>query len=92
MENFYTDTKQLKFQLENPLMKKIVELKENFYSESEKYDFAPSNYEDAVDSYDQVLEIIGEICGTVIAANAEEVDNEGAHLEDGRSKSMLLDL
>ena len=84
MDNFYLDTKQLKFQLEHPLMQKIIELKENFYKESEEYDFAPSNYEDALDSYDQVLEIIGEICGTVIASNAEEVDKEGAHLESGR--------
>lgn len=84
MDNFYLDTKQLKFQLEHPLMEKILKLKENDYKEYEIYDDAPANYEDALDSYDQVLEIIGEICGSIIAANAEEVDKEGAHLENGR--------
>ena len=41
MENFYTDNPHLKFQLQHPLMEKIVRLKENDYSEYEKYDYAP---------------------------------------------------
>ncbi|MFZ5941732.1 MAG: acyl-CoA dehydrogenase family protein [Bacteroidota bacterium] len=82
MENFYNDNKDLKFHLSHPLMKKIVALKENNYEESKKYDFAPLDYEDALDSYDRVLEIIGEISGEVIAPNAEAVDKEGPHLVD----------
>ena len=39
--------------------------------------------EDALDNYDKVLEIVGEICGDVVAVNAESVDNEGPHVVDG---------
>ena len=86
MENFYTDNKDLRFHLTHPLMKKIVSLKEHDFNESEHYDYAPVDFEDAIDSYDKVLEIIGEISGEVIAANAEEVDQEGPHLENNQVK------
>lgn len=84
MANFYTDNNDLKFQLGNPLMKKIVELKENDFRESGKYDYAPCNAEDAIDSYDRVMEVIGEICGDIIDPNAEQVDHDGPVCEGGR--------
>jgi alkylation response protein AidB-like acyl-CoA dehydrogenase len=80
MSNFYTDNQSLKFHLEHPLMEKIVRLKEDNYTEKEKYDYAPLDYEDAVDSYDKVLEIVGEIAGDTIAPNAESVDHDGPTL------------
>jgi len=70
MSDFYKDNPDLKFYLEHPDMKKIVSLKERDYSEKETYDFAPQNFEDAVDNYDKILEIVGEICGNTIASNA----------------------
>ncbi len=84
MANFYTDTPELKFHLKHPLMQRIVELKEKDYTEREKYDFAPMDYEDAIDNYDKVLEIVGEICGDVIAPNAEGVDHDGPKVENNR--------
>ena len=66
------------------MMKKIVELKERNFADADKYDYAPQNFEDAMDSYDRVLEIVGEICGDIIAPNAEEVDHEGPRVENGR--------
>ena len=36
-----------------------------------------------MDNYDKVLDIIGEICGDIIAPNAEGVDHEGAACEGG---------
>jgi 3-(methylthio)propanoyl-CoA dehydrogenase len=86
MENFYIDNPHLKFHLQHPLMEKIVRLKENNYSEHGKFDYAPLDYEDAVDSYDKVLEIVGEICGEVIAPNAESVDHEGPQLINNEVK------
>ena len=77
MANFYTDTPQLKYHLNHPLMKRIVELRERNYQDKEKFDYAPMDFEDAMDSYDKVLEIVGEICGDIIAVNAEGVDQEG---------------
>lgn len=84
MANFYTDNKSLKFQLSNPLMDKIVTLKEKDFTDKDKFDYAPQDMEDAIDSYDKVLEIIGNISGDVLAANAEDVDHEGPHNENNR--------
>ncbi len=80
MANFYTDNKSLKFYLSHPLMEKIIRLREFDYSEKNQYDYAPVDFEDALDSYDKVLEIIGEICGDIVAVNADDVDKEGPHL------------
>ena len=59
------------------MMKRIVELKERNFADAKIYDYAPQNTEDAIDSYRRVLDIVGEVCGEVIAANAESVDHEG---------------
>ncbi len=77
MANFFSDNKDLQFHLQHPLMRKIVELKERNFAEKDVYETAPQNFEDAMDSYRKVLEITGEVCGDVIAANAESVDHEG---------------
>lgn len=84
MANFYSENKDLRFHLNHPLMEKIVRLKEMDYREKDQYDFAPRDFEDAMDNYDRVLDIIGNICGEVIAPNAEDVDHEGPSLVDGR--------
>ena len=84
MANFYTDNPDLRHHLTHPLMEKIVALKERNYTDAEKYDYAPLDYADAQDSYDKVLEIVGEICGDIIASNAEDVDHQGPSVADGR--------
>lgn len=83
MANFYKDNNILKFHLEHPLMEKIVALREKNFSHSSKFDYAPFDYEDAMDSYDKVLEAIGEICGDIIGPNAESIDTEGPKVVDG---------
>ena len=84
MANFYNDNPSLKHHLTHPLMRKIIELKERNYTDAEKYDYAPFNYDDAMDSYEKVLEIAGEISGDIVAPNAESVDHEGPHVVNGR--------
>lgn len=84
MANNYTDHPELKFELNHPLMKRIVELKERDFRDKDSYDYAPLDFEDAMDSYDRVLDITGEIAGTTIADNAESVDLEGPHHEGDR--------
>ncbi len=84
MANFYTDNPDLKHHLSHPLMQKIVELKERNFADADKFDYAPQNFEDAMDSYQKVLEVVGEICGGKIAENAEGVDAQGPHVENGR--------
>lgn len=83
MSNFYNDNPDLKHHLSHPLMRKIVEMKERNFSDAEKFDYAPLDYEDAMDSYEKVLEIGGEISGEIVAQNAEDVDHEGPHVVDG---------
>lgn len=84
MANFYKDNKALQYHLHHPLMEKIVAMKERDYTQSEKFDYAPVDFEDAIDSYDKILEITGEIAAEVIAPNAESVDKEGPHHANGR--------
>ena len=86
MANYYTDTAELKFHLTHPLMQKIVALKERNYTEHERFDYAPVDFEDAMDSYDKVLEIVGDICANTVAPHAESVDAEGPLLIDGHVK------
>lgn len=82
MGNFFTDNERLKFHLHHDLMQEIIRLKERDYADKDKYDFAPENFEDALDSYEKVLEIIGEITADVLAENAKDVDTEGPKIED----------
>jgi len=83
MANFYNDNPALRFHLDNPMMQKIVELKERNFADADKFDYAPQNFEDAMDSYYRVLEIVGGLCGDVIAENAEDVDHQCPHVENG---------
>ena len=84
MANYYTDNPALKLHLNHPMMQKIVGLKERDYTDAEKFDYAPVDFADAMDNYNRVLEIVGELCGTTIADNAEGVDHEGPTVADGR--------
>ena len=65
-------------------MKRIVDLKERDYEDKDKFEDAPVDYEDAIENYKQILDITTELCETVVAPNAESVDEEGPHLENGR--------
>ncbi len=83
MANFFLDNPDLKFHLSHPLMQKIVALRERNFENKDKFDYAPVDFEDAMDNYEKVLEIVGDICGEIIAPNAEEVDAEGPKVIDG---------
>ena len=80
MENFYSDNPCLKHHLNHPLMERIVALRERNYADKDKYDYAPVDFEDTMDSYEKVMEIVGEICGEVLAPYAEANDHDGPQL------------
>lgn len=84
MANCYTDRPELRFELHHPLMQRIVELKERNFRDKGKFDYAPEDFDDAMDSYDRVLGIVGDITANTIAENAEGVDQEGPHHEGHR--------
>ena len=83
--NYYTDNKKvLKHYLTHPLMKRIVAMQERDYTQAEKYKYAPVDYDEAIEGYEQVLELVGGLCAEIIAPNAMEIEKDGPTLKDGR--------
>ncbi len=82
--NYYSDIPELKFHLSHPLMKRIVELREKGFADKDTFAEAPSDYDEAVENYDLVMEIAGDIAANIIEPNSESVDMEGPHLVEGR--------
>ena len=84
MANYYSDHPEFEFYLNHPEMKRIVELKERNFADKDQYPDAPVDFDDAIENYKQMLEITGDIAANIIEPNAEDVDLEGPHLENGR--------
>ena len=84
MANYYTDHPELEFHLHHPLMKRIVELKERNFADKDTFEDAPVDYNDAIDNYNHLLEIMGDITANIVEPNSESVDLEGPHLVDKR--------
>jgi alkylation response protein AidB-like acyl-CoA dehydrogenase len=108
MANFYTDNDDIRFLFRHYNLKTLAEIMEDGFSAGgktspkredsleaatrPKYEWAPADADDAVENYDKVLEIIGQVSGDTIEPNAEEIDLQGNTLnEDGtvtRPKGM----
>ena len=70
LEGFFRGCPQ--FNLESsPLMQRIVELKENGYADKDSFDYAPEDFADAMDSYNRVLEVAGDITANTIFPNSD---------------------
>ena len=83
MPNYFTDNSDLQFIFNNCDLKEIVAIAEDNYEQTKEFNYAPTNYEDAIENYRKVLEIVGDIAGNFIAERASAVDDEGAILKDG---------
>jgi len=83
LTNFYTDNSDMLFHMQKMELSRIISLKEDDFSEKDEYAHAPQDLEDARDNYQRVLEIVGDIAGNYVAPRAEEVDRQGARLENG---------
>ena len=66
-DNFFLDNLDLQFRLERMDLREVVEIKEKGYSTAKQYAAAPRNYEDAKDNYRLLLEVLGDICASVVA-------------------------
>ncbi len=84
MANFFSDNPDLVFQFDRLALQEVVEIAEHGYQEAKQYNYAPADYQDAIDNYRKVLEIVGDIAGNFIAPRAPGVDEEGSHFEDGK--------
>lgn len=82
--NYYTDNKVLRHYLSHPLMQRIVEMQENGYTQAAKFNYAPVDFAEAIEGYEQVLNLVGELCAEVIAPNAMAVEEDGPKLKSGR--------
>lgn len=84
--NYYSDNKALQHYLKHPLLQRIVAMKERGYAECGEYNYAPVDFEEACKGYEEVLNLVGELCAEVIAPNAARIEEEGPSLENGRVK------
>jgi len=82
--NFYRDNPDLRFHLMNVDLRDAVRLKEADYADAAEFPEAPESYEDALDSYDKVLDMVGELCGEQIAPRSRDVDLQGATFKHGK--------
>lgn len=83
-ENFYLGNPDLQFRLQHIDLQEVVGIKEQGYANAGKYPAAPRNFADAMDNYALMLEVLGEICATVVAPQAPQADLEGVHFENGQ--------
>ena len=84
MPNFFSDNVDIQFQMNHADLREVVSLKEGDFSESREYPYAPTSYEDTLDAYRHVLDLVGQISGDIIAAAATDVDREGCRYENGK--------
>jgi alkylation response protein AidB-like acyl-CoA dehydrogenase len=83
MSNFFTDNPDLQATLRRLDLARIVRLREDDYEQARDFAYAPNDLEDALDSYERTLEIVGDIAGEFVDPRAEDVDRAGAELVDG---------
>ncbi len=83
MPNFFTDNEDIQDYLDHVDLRDLVMLQERGYAEAGEFDYAPEDYEDCMDSYRRVLEVVGDLAGNFIEPRAAGVDLEGAHYDDG---------
>jgi len=83
LPNYYRDNADLLFHFNSMDLSRVIELKEDGFSEKDLYPDAPEDPEDALDNYQRVLDIVGDIAGDYIAPRAAAIDHTGAMLRNG---------
>jgi len=83
MPNYFKDNRDLQFYFNNLDLKEVIDIAEEGYEQAKIYNYAPVDYEDAIENYRKVLEVVGDITGNYIAERAVDVDSEGAIFKDG---------
>jgi alkylation response protein AidB-like acyl-CoA dehydrogenase len=83
MPNFYRDNDDILFHMKHIDLNQVIDLKEDGFAEKGKIDYAPVNSADALDSYDKILDIVGDLAGNFIDPRATDVDLEEAQFEHG---------
>jgi alkylation response protein AidB-like acyl-CoA dehydrogenase len=84
MANYFTDNTDLLFHFDRLQLQEVVAIAEHGYTEAAHYNYAPTDYQDALDNYRKVLEIVGDIMANTVAPQAAAVDEEGSHFDAGK--------
>jgi len=96
MANFYSDNDDIRFLFRHYDLARLAGVMEGDFSAHQDYDWAPADAAEAVENYDRVLEIIGQISADFIDPRAEEIDLQGNILNPDatvtRPKGMQEDL
>ena len=84
MANYFTDNTDLLFHFDRLQLQEVVAIAEHGYTEAAHYNYAPTDYQDALDNYRKVLEIVGDLMANTVAPQAAAVDEEGSHFDAGK--------
>ena len=69
MANFFTENTDIQFHFNKFFtddVKEIVKIFENNYKEAELYNYAPVSFDDAMENYRAVLEVVGDLAANFI--------------------------
>jgi alkylation response protein AidB-like acyl-CoA dehydrogenase len=83
MANFFLDNGDILFHFQKFDIKDIVEIAEEGYAQSKEYRDAPIHYDDAMENYRKILELVGDLAANNVAPRASDVDHDGATFHDG---------
>ena len=81
--NFFTDNQDLSFIFENTDIQSIVSGYEDDFRENDRFDYAPSDYADARDSYRRVLILAGDLAARIVSPLGKALDDEHTTIENG---------
>lgn len=92
-KNYYQDNRDLLFNIDCFInWQELIAAKENDFADAKEYQknqdealqFAPSNTQEALDFYKEVLHQYGELAAKRLAPAAADMDKKGLHFADGK--------
>jgi alkylation response protein AidB-like acyl-CoA dehydrogenase len=83
MANFYRDNEDLRHRMARVEWDRIIPLWEKDFREAADHEMAPQSLEEALETQEMILDMVGEFAAEEVAPKAEEVDRQGARLIDG---------
>jgi alkylation response protein AidB-like acyl-CoA dehydrogenase len=83
MPNFFLDNSDVLFHFKKLDLRNIVAIAEHEYADAKEFPDAPVNYDDAMENYKKVLEVVGDLAANRIGPRAAAVDHDGVMLQNG---------
>ncbi len=84
MANYFNENEDLVFHFNRLDLEEAVRILEHNYGNAGHYDGAPGDFNEAMQNYQGALELAGDLAANFIAPRAEQVDKQGAKLENGQ--------